>query len=58
MNAYQLADELQDVIGLKNKPENKFSVLLRQQADRIEELELQLSIEQYLHKNLATGGNH
>ena len=53
MNAYELADELEKVLGVAGLKDNRVPAMLRQQADRIAELEQNLSafiVELELHK--------
>ena len=41
MNAYELADELEQVLNAAGLKDNRVPAMLRQQADRITELEKQ-----------------
>ena len=63
MNAYELADAIEKPMltrpdclhfGRTKESMQQIANMLRQQADRIAELELKLGVEEYLHKKLAT----
>ena len=54
MNAYELADELEQVLNAAGLKDNRVPAMLRQQADQIAELEKDLYMIQRHYDQLET----